>query len=444
MKLTSGSIFILILILTSPFAGTYAEESQSSDADAIAEIERLSARLEALRAELESQDDQSTQDVVDLSGDEVSRLENGDVPASVLAKPWYENVDVSGLGAVWLVDSGSDGTRPDVGFVMKESTLFIEAQAWEDVSIFFEVQTTLLQRDHSGDVRTAELYAHFRNILRTWGDDLLSVKIGRVDIPFGEEYLWQDAPDNPLISNSAAYPWLWDEGAVFYGNIKKVGWVAAVMDGSIRRSVEENADKSVTLKLYGRPWKPLFLSGSWMRNGDTSAGPFLLGGSLFQPVGVNGESTAGASPSATVSATLYELYAKTNHGRFETDLSFGRGSIDDAVNAFDRDLTWFMLQPLYKITRDVHAVARYSEIGTYDDEEGYHFDGEFLAGGNAAYGYDAKRLTRLSLGINWKINPRTHIKLEVGRDRYYVVDASPFDPTDDNRSHSALEVAVSF
>jgi len=216
------------------------------------------------------------------------------------------------------------------------------------------------------------------------------------------------------------------------------------MDGSIRRSVEENADKSVTLKLYGRPWRPLFLSGSWMRNGETSAGPFLLGGSLFQPVGVNGESTVGTSPSTTVNATLYELYAKTDLGRLQTDISFGRGRIDDAANAFDRDLTWFMIQSLYKITRDIHAVARYSEIGTYDDEEGYHFDGEFLAGGNAAYGYDAKRLSRFSLGINWRINPRTRIKLEVGRDRYYVIDASPFDPAGDNRSHAALEVAVSF
>jgi hypothetical protein len=148
---------------------------------------------------------------------------------------------------------------------------------------------------------------------------------------------------------------------------------------------------------------------------------------------VNGESTVGTSPSTTVNATLYELYAKT-------DL----GSIDYGANAFDRDLTWFMIQPLYKITRDIHAVARYSEIGTYDDEEGYHFDGEFLAGGNAAYGYDAKRLSRFSLGINWRINPRTRIKLEVGRDRYYVIDASPFDPAGDNRSHAALEVAVSF
>ena len=38
------------------------------------------------------------------------------------------------------------------------------------------------------------------------------MKLGRIDIPFGDEYLWQDAIDNPLITNSAAYPYGWDEG----------------------------------------------------------------------------------------------------------------------------------------------------------------------------------------------------------------------------------------
>ncbi len=218
---------IVLLIVFSLWGDIYAAETGSKLAgfDALEEVRSLSARLEALQTELESRETLLTDDVVDLSGEEVSVGEGGDGVPSVLARPWYHNIDVSGLGAFWLIDSGRDGARPDPGFVIKESSLFIEAQAWEDVSVFFEVQTTMLQRDSTHDVRTAELYAHFRNILRRWGDGLLNIKIGRVDIPFGEEYLWQDAPDNPLVSNSAAYPWLWDEGAVFYGNIEKVGWV---------------------------------------------------------------------------------------------------------------------------------------------------------------------------------------------------------------------------
>ena len=163
--------FVSVLILMNFWSGALAEqpESDTAETDALEEISLLSVRLQALRAELESRDSLSTEDIVDLSGEELSTIENGGVPASVVVKPWYQNVDVSGFGAVWLVDSGRDGTRPDAGFVIKESTLFIEAEAWENVSFFFELQTTLLQRDHNKDVRTAELYAHFRNVLSRWG-----------------------------------------------------------------------------------------------------------------------------------------------------------------------------------------------------------------------------------------------------------------------------------
>jgi hypothetical protein len=182
--------------------------------------------------------------VVDLSGEEHSSLQKGEARAHVLVRPWYQNVEVSGFGAFWFIKSGRDGTRPEAGFVIKETTLFVEAEAWEDAALFLEIQTDVLQRDEKKgkppSVRTGEVYAHFRNVLQRWGDGLLGIKVGRVDIPFGEEYLWQDAPDNVLISNSSAYPWLWDEGLVLYGKLRGVGWTAAVMDGTVARSQEDD------------------------------------------------------------------------------------------------------------------------------------------------------------------------------------------------------------
>jgi len=138
----------LLLILNGPISVIHAADTrpQSSEVSALDEIESLSTRLEAMRAEIESEVRNSTEDVVDLSGEEVGTVEEG-VEASVLAKPWHQNIDVTGMGAMWFADYGSDGTRPDPGFVIKESSLFIEVQAWEDVSFFLEVQTTSLQRD---------------------------------------------------------------------------------------------------------------------------------------------------------------------------------------------------------------------------------------------------------------------------------------------------------
>ena len=391
--------------------------------------------------------------VVDLSGEEHSSLQEGEARAHVLVRPWYQKVEVSGFGAFWFIKSGRDGTRPKAGFVIKETTLFVEAETWEDAALFFEIQTNVLQRDEKKgnppSVRTGEVYAHFRNVLQRWGDGLLGIKVGRVDIPFGEEYLWQDAPDNVLISNSAAYPWLWDEGLVLYGKLRGVGWLAAVMDGTAPRQ-EDDAEKAVVAKVHGRPWKPLYLSASFMKNGDTAKSALLLGGSFFQPVGAGLRDIDQlieqnrASPSTKIDATLYQADVQwTPADGARLDLFFGRALIDDRQDAFDRNLSWFALQASCDLGRHFYAAGRYSEIGTYDDDEGYRIGGEFLANGKA-FDYDAKRLQRLSAGLGWKLNPRAKVKLEVGRDLFEVIDASPLDPSDDERAFYAVELAVSF
>ena len=41
----------------------------------------------------------------------------------------------------------------------------------------------------------------------------------------------EDASDNPLISNSGAYPCGYDEGMVAYGTLKGLGWIASLTDG---------------------------------------------------------------------------------------------------------------------------------------------------------------------------------------------------------------------
>ena len=378
----------------------------------------------------------SDSSVVDLSGDELPALPPTKAPTHLLAKPWYQNLELSGFAAFWLADSGADGTRPEAGFVVKESSLFLEADAWQDLALFFEVQTTGLQRDHNTSLRTGEIYAHFRNALKKWGDGLLGIKVGRTDIPFGEEYLWQDAPDNPLISNSAAYPWLWDEGILFYGSARGLDWVLAVMDGTISRSQEDNDAKAVVGKISAAPWQPLHLSISLMRNGASQRAALLLGGTPLQPVD--------GSPSLYIDATLYQLDVQWTPGsQTRFDLSFGRANIQDAAATFDRNLRWFMLQGRRTLTSRLHTAARYSEIGTYDSDAGYKIDGEFLAGGSA-FASDVKHLRRMAVGLGWQINPHSGLKLELGRDAFALIDSSPFTASDDERDHFVIELHVSF
>ena len=276
----------------------------------------------------------------------------------------------------------------------------------------------------------------------------MSIKAGRIDIPFGDEYLWNDSPDNPLISHTAAYPWLWDEGLVLYGSIREVGWVASHMDGTHDVNTEDDPEKAVTMKVYGTPWPPLYLSADFMKNGNTTKGSLYLGGSHFEPVGagagLSATATGGASPSKVVDAILYEFNARYSYlDKAHIELSFGRGLIDDKVDAFDRDLTWFSIQPLYNLTRSSYTIFRYSEIGTYDAMKGYHFGGEFLANGKML-GYDVKRLQRISAGIGIRLNNHTTLKVEGGRDQYQLITPSPLNKTGDDRSFVGLELTTSF
>ncbi|MBI1925609.1 hypothetical protein HYR99_15315 [Candidatus Poribacteria bacterium] len=389
------------------------------------------------------------QNTIDLSGKELPSLPEG-AATHVLARPWYQNIEISGFGASSFLKLGAAGMMPIGGFVIKDASLFVEAEAWENISFFFELQTNVLLLDDWLSVRTGEAYAHFRNVLRSKRGDFMGVKVGRIDIPFGEEYLWTDSSDNPLISHAVGFPWLWDEGIAIYGKIRGVGWVASITDGAFARSIDDNSDKALTAKVYGTPWRPLYLSASFMRNGETARSALYWGGNCFQPMGarVHGEpvpSSAGTSPSQGVDIILYELDAKYRFkDRADVEFAFGQAFINDAIDAFDRNLAWFSVQPRYSFTRKIYGILRYSEIGTYDADKGYLLDGGFLAGGYEAFGYDTKRLQRYSLGLGWKPNPRTAFKLEVGRDRFEVIDISPFHPGKDDRDFFAAELVLSF
>jgi len=385
---------------------------------------------------------------VDLSVRERPAID-GDTDSDVRARPWWRNFDIYGFGAAGYYDTGSDATRANGGFEIKEASLFIEADVWDDTSFFVELQTNRLGKDDQLFTRTGEAYIYFHS-LRLGGLSPIGLKLGRVDIPFGEEYLWQDASDNPLITNSAAYPYGWDEGVVLFGDFSdRFSWVAAVMDGTDARSQEDNSDKSVTLKVYGNPTAPLYLSASWMTNGANSKSAIEFAGSHFQPVGASHVSTLGSSTSAEVDSSMFEFNAKYQLLRSDPSknayvaFSVGGAQQDDSGAIFDRSFRWYSVEPYVSFGDRWYAVLRYSEIGTYEDDEGYHFDGKTFAGGNGTFGYDTKRFRRLGLGLGWMPNPNVKAKFEIGKDWFDLIQVSTLANGGD-RDFIAFEIAARF
>ncbi len=162
-------------------------------------------------AQADQANDIANKELVDLSDDQQDST--GSESNHVLANPWYQNIEISGFGAAGYYGTGSAGTKPEGGFEIKEASLFIDAEVWEDVSFYIELQTNRLGDDKTKFTRTGEVYVLFNNLIPSI-ENGMALKVGRIDIPFGEEYLWHDAIDNPLISNSVSYPYGWDEGKI--------------------------------------------------------------------------------------------------------------------------------------------------------------------------------------------------------------------------------------
>jgi hypothetical protein len=146
-----------------------------------------------------------------------------------------------------------------------------------------------------------------------------------------------------------------------------------------------------------------------------------------------------------VDGLLYELDARQEFGSGgSVALSFGQAWVSDPVPAFDRRLTWFAVEPRVNLSSEVYLVARWSEFGTWSDREGTLANGKITAGGLGAYGWDTSRLQRLAGCIGYRPHQNLVVKLEVGRDRFWVISGSPFRPEDDHRVYCALEVTLGF
>ena len=104
----------------------------------------------------------------------------------------------------------------------------------KNVDFFTELK--LLPREANDEhFQLGELYVDFEDVLSSWRPGLLNVRAGRVNVPFGEEYLARGPIANQLISHSLSDIWGCDEGVEIYGRIGPVQYVVAVQNGGVSR-----------------------------------------------------------------------------------------------------------------------------------------------------------------------------------------------------------------
>lgn len=319
----------------------------------------------------------------------------------------FGKVHLSGEGGVGLFHSGSRGRYPNTEFRVDEAKLFLEAPVWGEVYFFLELDA-FLREDSDINLGVGEAYVDVQNLSRLWNqDNQLNVRIGRMDIPFGEEYLTRDAIDNPLVSHSIMDLWGVDEGVALYGTWKKWQYVVAVQNGGHDGVRDYNGDKAVIARLGVDPLPWLHVSASVMRTGDLDARNDYLSELWLGPGFVH---SIGSTNTTRFHAELLQGDIHLNFQRTAFKAAGGVLRYDDDDSAGDnkRQVYYYSLEGTRQLVKGLYAAARWSQV--------FAADGFPIIGNGNPDDYFGRVLTEelalLSLGLGYRWSPQLVLKAE--------------------------------
>lgn len=416
----------LFLLLSATALRLEAEDSASL-ADVIAQLrqqnQQLQEQLQKQNAAIES----LNRKVTSLEEKAAASADTGgQSPAAGFGSAVSSKVHLSGEGAVGFFETGSKGAFPNSEFRVDEARLFLDAAIWGDVYGFLELN---LATTEGSDLHAqlGEAYLDFENVSKLWGkENQLSIRAGRMDVPFGEEYLYRDAIDNPLISHSVADFWGIDEGIELYGNVSKVSYVFAVQNGGGATVRDLDGDKAVVLRLSGDPAKWLHVGASAMRTGNLSPNDWSevwVGNGVFSPIGTATRSHADLAQG--------DIRVRLPRGHLHFAGGYARYDDNAAPSNNKRDFWFLSAEGVQNITSKIYAGARFSQMWVRD---GYPLvgQGDF---GQYYFGDLTDELWRLSLGVGYRFSENLVVKTEYSFERGRTLGG-------DSRNHEDMFSAV--
>lgn len=314
---------------------------------------------------------------------------------------------ITGEGGVGFFHTGRDGNSPNSEFRVDEAKLFFEAPIWENVYVFSELNLATREAQDVS-LQLGEFYVDFEDVSLLWNRERqLNVRAGRMDIPFGEEYLTRDAIDNPLISHSLADFWGVDEGVELYGKLGKFSYALAVQNGGIADTRDFNRDKSVAARIGYDPAHWLHLSVSAMRTGDLNAQDDYLSSMWF---GNGFFRSIGSSTTTAFHANLLEgdVVIRWKRGQLGVFGGVIRYDDNDPAGNNRRTVYYYSIAAQQQLARKLYAAARFSQIMA---DKGFPIvgNGDY---GKYFYGSLTENLWRLSLGLGYRFSDNLLLKTE--------------------------------
>ena len=392
--------------------------SRADDANLAQEVRELRAQNAALQKQLQKQGS-----LLDALTEKVKALEaanpDQETAAADEATPTkngfnFGKVNLSGEGGMGFFNSGAEGFAPHSEFRVDEARLFVEAPIWNEV--FFYGEADGATRENTDlDFELNELYLDFQDVSGLWGkDNQFNLRVGRMNIPFGEEYLTRYAIDNPLISHSVSDLWGADPGIEFYGTLGKFCYAVAVQNGSGANGVRDfDGDKSVAGRIGFDPARWLHFSVSGMRTGDLNAqndklSALWFGNGFFRSLG-------GTNSTTTFHANLVEgdVTARWSDGHVTAFGGYARYGDNDTAAHNARGAFYYSVEGVQQLPHKFYAAARFSGIMA---DQGFPIvgNGSF----NNYFRNDlSTELWRLSLGLGYRFSDRLIVKAEYSLER---------------------------
>lgn len=362
----------------------------------------------------------------------------GAASENVVARDRSHEIRLTGEAGLAFFNTGPAGMFPKAEFRADDPRLMVEAPVWKDVYLYGELD--LLTRETNVDsFQLGEFYVEFEGISRLWGasPDVLTLRAGRVAVPFGEEYQLRSPINNPLISHSLSDIWGNDEGVVVFGRTGTVSYALAVQNGGTSRLHDFNADKAVVGRVGWEPAKWLHVSASAMRTGELATvadnlSEVWFANAFFRALGP-------AKSTAVFWANLYEADAVARWKGGRASLALGQVRFDDSDTTADnsRRIRYGSLEVTQDITEKLFGAARYSEIRA---PGGYPLAGWGSAGTFFFRPSLTEELRRLSLGAGWRFGPPLIWKMEYTRESGRMLNGAPRDQED----FFGSEIAVRF
>jgi hypothetical protein len=320
------------------------------------------------------------------------------------------SVRIGAESGLAFFSSGDDGVFPNAEFRVDDAKIFLEAPVWKNVYFFggLEVATREANDEffHAG-----ELYLDAENVLSAGRTHSLSLRVGRFQLPFGEEYQERGVMANPLISHSLADVWGIDEGVQAYGSLGLLQYNVALQNGGHKTLHDFDADKSLVVRLAIEPTPSLRLSVSGLRTGDLN-----VAGDALSEVWFANAFFRGLGPAATTrtfAAKIAELDARWKWRSGQLSAAAGWVDFDDDSTSGDysRRMRYHAVEVRQDLGPGFFGAARYSAI---DAPGGYALAGHGNAG---KYFYNpfaplTKELTRLSLGLGYRFGDPLVWKIE--------------------------------